>query len=82
MPAAAITTNAIATEPLEGDDSPPSVGYREADVDRRDHGESDRIDGRRIEPPEPERRRSLNRAHDDSPSDGCPDRRLLTLGKA
>jgi hypothetical protein len=29
---------------LSPGDSPPSVGDREADIDRRDHGESDRID--------------------------------------
>ena len=52
---------------LQGDDGPPSVGYREADIDGRDHSESDGIDGRWIEPPRPQWRRDLNDAHDDSP---------------
>ena len=62
------------------DDDPPSVGHREADVDRGDHGESEGVDGRRIEPPERERRRCLDHAHDDSPGDRRTHRRLVTPG--
>src|SRR5207244_4727436 len=53
----------------------------ETDIDERDRGESDGIDGRRIEPPEPQRRRGLDRTHHGSPSDGCAVRRLLALGR-
>src|SRR6266480_4828332 len=42
---------------LDDDDPRPSVGDREADVDGGDRGESERVDGRRIEPPEREWRR-------------------------
>jgi hypothetical protein len=40
---------------LDDDDSWPSVGHGEADVDRRDQDEPERVDGRRVEPPERER---------------------------
>jgi hypothetical protein len=52
---------------LDGDHGPPSVGDREADVDRRDHGQRQRIDGRRIKPPQAERRRGLDNADHHAP---------------
>jgi hypothetical protein len=45
---------------LDGDDPRPSVSHRQADVDRRDHSQRERIDGRRIKPPEAERCRGLD----------------------
>src|SRR5439155_15505136 len=37
---------------LNEDDPRSAVGHGEADIDKGDHGESEGIDGRRIEPPE------------------------------
>ena len=40
---------------LDGDHGRSSIGDREADVDGRDQGQPQRIDGRWIQPPEAER---------------------------
>ena len=45
---------------LNGDNGPSSVSDGEADVDRRDQGQREPVDGRRIKPPEGQRRRGLN----------------------
>ena len=64
MPAAATTTNAIRTTHSTTMIARPSAATKP--MYRRDRGEADRIDVRRIEPPERERRRSLGHADDDS----------------
>jgi hypothetical protein len=76
----AITGFAKRAATLDDDDLRPSVGHREADVDRGDHGESEGIDGRRIQPPERKRRRCLDHAHDDSPGDRRAHRRPAPPG--
>jgi hypothetical protein len=40
---------------LDGDHGPATISDREADVDRRDQDQRQRIDGRRIQPPEAQR---------------------------
>jgi len=52
---------------LDGNNGPSTVGHGEADVDGRDHGQSERVDGRRIEPPETERRGRLKAADNNPP---------------
>jgi hypothetical protein len=59
---------------LDGDDPRPSVRDREPDVDRRDQGYRQGIDGGRVQPPEAERGRGLDDAPDDAPQHGCPQR--------
>lgn len=54
---------------LNGDDPRAPVSDCEPDVDERDRGESQRVYGGRIEPPEAERRRNLERAYNHSPHD-------------
>ena len=71
-PAAATPRTAPATPRLDGDYLPPTVGDSEPDVDERDPDERQRVDGRRIEPPERERRCGLDPTHDDPPPDGGP----------
>jgi hypothetical protein len=52
---------------LDGDHPRPSIGHREADVDRRDQGDRQGIDGGWLQPPEAERGRGLEDAPDDAP---------------
>src|SRR5215203_1490056 len=59
---------------FDRDDLAPAVRDREADVDRRDQGQRQRIDGRRVQPPEAERRRGLDDAPDHTPQHRCPQR--------
>jgi hypothetical protein len=40
---------------LNGDHRLPSIGYGEADVDGRDQGQPERIDGCRVQPPQAQR---------------------------
>jgi hypothetical protein len=61
---------------VAGDDSWPSVGYGEADVDRRDQGQRERVHGRRVEPPEAELRRGLDETPRGSPQHGRAQRML------
>ena len=65
---------------LDGDHRRASIGDREADVDRRDQYEPERVDRSRIEPPERERRRRLDCSPDESPHDGRTQRRLGRVG--
>src|SRR5690242_14929225 len=55
---------------LDDDDGRPSVGHGETDVDRRDQGQPERVDGRRVEPPERHRRGGLQGADHDAPQHG------------
>src|SRR5918993_3396289 len=75
-PTAARTTNPPATGGFDGDHPRPSVSDREADVDGRDQGYRQGIDGGCIQPPEAERDRGLDDAPDDAPEHGCPQRPL------
>src|SRR5919109_5192288 len=54
---------------FDGEDGSASVGDREADVDRGDHDEPERVDGRGVEPPERERCGRLRNSDDQSPDD-------------
>jgi len=64
---------------LDGDDGRPAVGHREADVDRRDQGQRERVASGRIQPLEAKRRRGLHAAEDDSPQDRRT-QQLLSIG--
>jgi hypothetical protein len=59
---------------LDGDHGRSSVGHGEADVDGRDQGQRQRIDSRRVQPPEAERGCGLEDAPDDAPQHRCPQR--------
>ena len=52
---------------LDGDNEPASIGNGEADVDRRDQGQTEGVHRRRIEPPEGERGGCLKDSEDDPP---------------
>jgi len=52
---------------FDSNDARSTVGHGEADVDGRDQCHSKRVDDRRIEPPEAERRSSLEYAESDPP---------------
>src|SRR3954453_17588385 len=47
-----------------------TVGDREADIDRGDHGQPERVDGRAVQPPEGQWRRRLQQPDDDPPQHG------------
>src|SRR5205807_7859642 len=53
---------------LNGDHGGPSIGDREADVHGSDQREAEGVHGRRIEPPEGQRRRGLEGAPHESPA--------------
>jgi hypothetical protein len=54
---------------LDGENQPAPVGHREPDVDGRDRGQAERVDGRGVEPPEGERGGRLGDADDEPPDD-------------
>ena len=50
-------------------------------VHRRDQDQSECVDGRRVQPPEAERRRGLNAAKDDPPQHGWTQQLLSSCGE-
>src|SRR3954452_4901367 len=67
--AAATMTEHAGDTDFDGENVSAPVGDREADVDRGDHRESERVDGRCVEPPEEERCRCLGDSDCQSPDD-------------
>src|SRR6266508_6730218 len=70
---------------FDSENGSASVGDRETDIDRGDHHQPERVDGRRIEPPERKRRGRLRGSDDQSPYEGCsqpPAYRLYKSGDA
>ena len=64
---------------FDGDDPGTTVGDGEADVDGGDNDEAERVDRRRIEPPEGQWRGSLCRSGDKPPDDRhAPGRTILS----
>ena len=69
--AAASTTKADRDASLDDDDLRSSVCYGEADVDRGDQDNRNRVGSGGVEPPKHERCRQVDPAEDDAPEDGC-----------
>jgi hypothetical protein len=64
-------TNMPGNTAFDGEHGTASVGDRETDVDRGDRRQPERLDGRRIKPPERERRGRLRDSDDQSRRYGC-----------